>query len=168
MTDEEWTLMYNDNFAPIRQFVLSNNGSEQQAEDVYHEAFMAAWRNVQMGKYEFRGEQSLSSYILTIGKNKWIDVLRSARNKKTLPIAQDIESEESEDLPSEEERNIKLVKDQFNHLGENCKELLIAFYYKKETMRDISEKKGWTEATTRNSKYRCLQKLRDLINRNIP
>ncbi len=168
MTDEEWTLMYKVNFASIRQFVLSNNGNEQQAEDIYHEAFMAAWRNVQLGKYEFRGEQSLNSYIVTIGKNKWIDVLRSARNKKTLPIAMDIESEESDDLLSDEERDIELVKDQFNNLGENCKELLVAFYYRKETMREISAKKGWTEATTRNNKYRCLQKLRELINRNIP
>lgn len=168
ITDEDWTSMYKDNFAAIRQFVLTNNGSEQQAEDIYHDAFIAAWRNVQLGKYEYRSEQSLSGYILTIGKNKWIDVLRSAHNKKTVLLAGELESKESDDKESDEEQEIRLVKEQFKNLGENCRQLLVAFYYQKQSMRKISVEKGWTEATTRNNKYRCLQKLRELINQNIP
>lgn len=169
MTDEDWTLLYKRNFDPVRKFVLTNNGNEQQAEDIYHEAFVAAWRNVQLGKYEFRSEQSLNAYILTIGKNKWIDMLRSASSNKTLHLAGEVESEDSEDEEAlNMDRNLSVVKEQFIKLGDNCKRLLIAFYYRNQSMREIAAEQGWTEPTTRNNKYRCLQKLRELINQNMP
>ena len=67
------------------------------------------------------------------------------------------------ELPEEDVEFIKEVKKHFQDLGENCRELLIRFYYKKESMRTISEHFDWTEASTRNNKYRCLQKLRELL-----
>lgn len=169
MTDEDWTLLYQRNFDPIRKFVLINKGNVQQAEDIYHEAFMVAWRNVQLGKYEFRSEQSMNAYILAIGKNKWIDMLRSASRNKTLHLVKEVESEGAEDAEAfNEERDIGIVKKQFKKLGENCQQLLIAFYFKKKSMREIAEMRGWTASTSKNNKYRCLQKLRELINQNIP
>ena len=72
-------------------------------------------------------------------------------------------SKEEDELPEEDVQFIKEVRMQFEELGENCRELLIRFYYKKESMRTISKYFDWTEGSTRNNKYRCLQTLRELL-----
>ena len=161
-------MAYENNFSAVRKYVLSNNGNEQQAEDLYHDAFIAAWRNVQLGKFESRGEGSFRSYILTIAKNKWIDGLRAIRNKQTVHIKPGDLKAADDPESSEEDRLIDLIKLQFNNMGTHCRDLLIEFYYKKQSMREISEARGWTEHTARNNKYRCIQKLRELINQYIP
>lgn len=155
---------------PVRHFVLSNNGNEQQAEDLYHDAFIAAWRNVQLGRFEKRDTNSFANYVLAIAKNKWIDQIRSMQRKKTTSLHDDstyygADNEKTED---EDDREIENVKQQFEKIGKNCKNVLTDFYYKKLSMRAIAIVNGWTEQTARNNKYRCLQKLRELINQNKP
>lgn len=169
LSDEEWKVMYENNFEVVKQYVLTNSGNEQQAEDLYQDAFIAAWRNVQLGRFESRGERSFANYVLAIAKNKWIDVLRSLRSRKTIQMTGDVEHTETDPWElSEEDKAIELVKQHFAHMGQQCRDLLTAFYYRKQSMKEISFEKGWTEQTSRNNKYRCIQKLRELINQKIP
>lgn len=61
-----------------------------------------------------------------------------------------------EDAPA-----IMKIKEQFKKLGSTCREVLIRFYYRKESLRLIAGHFDWSEATARNNKYRCLQQLRE-------
>ena len=156
--------LYEENYYKVERYVLMNSGSSEEAKDIYQEAFITVWRNIQMEKFYPENEHSLNVYLLRIAKNKWLDHLRSSHFRKTVPLMTSTEKEErEEELPEQDVHYIKEVKKYFLELGENCQELLIRFYYKKESMRTISKHFDWTEASTRNNKYRCLQKLRDLL-----
>ena len=155
--------LYEDNYFKVEKYVLTNSGTIEEAKDIYQEAFITLWRNIQMEKFYPESEHSLNAYLYRIAKNKWLDHLRSCHYRKTVPLMAAADKREEEEIPEEDVQFIIEVKKHFQQLGENCQELLIRFYYKKESMRTISKQFDWTEASTRNNKYRCLQKLRELL-----
>lgn len=155
--------LYKDNYYKTEMYVLNNNGTTEDAKDVYQEAFIAVWRNIQLDKFYPESENALSGYLYRIAKNKWMDHLRSGHYKKVTAINDHAETLPEDILPEEDVRCITEVKDKFNRLGGNCREVLTRFYYKKESMKIIAQRFEWTEATAKNNKYRCLQRLRELL-----
>lgn len=166
--DKVLNALYVEHFEKVRQYILKNNGSDDDAKDIYQEAFMAVWRNIRLDKFQPQNESSLGGYIYQIARNKWLDQLRSVKNKKTIPLEHDNTLVAQEEIvPDEQGAYIDLVKNNYQQLGNQCKELLNRFYFQKESMRDIASHFTWTEATAKNNKYRCLQKLREKVNENM-
>lgn len=154
---------YKDNYYKTERYILDNSGTTEHAKDIYQEAFIAVWRNIQLDKFYPESEHSLAGYLFRIAKNKWLDHLRSAHHKKITPIGDSADNLSDEILSGDDEDYINDVKKHFKNLGENCREVLTRFYYEKESMRLIAERFKWTEATAKNNKYRCLQRLRELL-----
>ena len=156
--------LYQANYPKIEALVLKNNGSTEQAKDIFQEAFLAFWRNTRAGKFTPKSESAIGGYIYQIAKFKWTDVLRSAHNKKVVsmeekfpnPIAMDI-------LSDEDEEKLERVMKAFGDLGDGCKTILTLFYFDKKSMRDISASLEIDEASARNKKYRCMQRLKALV-----
>lgn len=158
--------LYTVNYPKTERYVLENSGTEDEAKDVFQEAFVAVWRNIQLDKFRPENETALSGYLFQIAKFKWIDILRANKKKKIVTIDEehtDIE-QYTDPLNADQEQYLKAVKKGFQSIGESCKEMLTRFYFKKESLRVISEALGITEATARNNKYRCIQRLKSLIN----
>lgn len=61
---------------------------------------------------------------------------------------------------SEEQMSITLIA--FENLGKACKDLLTQFYFNKMSMKTIAENLNIEEASAKNKKYRCIQKLKEL------
>lgn len=156
-------IFYKDNYYKIEKYVLNNSGSKEEAKDIFQDAFIAVWRNIQLDKFSPENEGALAGYLYRIAKNKWLDYLRSGHYKKMVPLADAPDEIEDGLLEKEDDLYINEVKKNFDELGGNCREVLIRFYFNKESMKTIASHFNWTEATTRNNKYRCLQKLRELL-----
>lgn len=154
---------YNDNYYKTEKYILDNSGTTEHAKDIYQEAFIAVWRNIQLDKFHPEKDDALEGYLYRIAKNKWLDYLRSAHHKKIVAISESADDIADSFLPEADEQYMTDVKKHFTNLGENCKKVLTGFYYRKESMKIIAEKFEWTEATARNNKYRCLQRLRELL-----
>ena len=159
--------LYKDNYFKIEKYVLNNNGTVEDAKDIFQEAFIAVWRNIQMDKFSPESESALEGYLYRIAKNKWLDHLRSGHYKKTTAMNDAADNIGEEILPDEDVAYINAVKENFRLLGENCRQVLSRYYYQKETMKMIAAKFEWTEATAKNNKYRCLQRLRELVKNKI-
>ena len=156
--------LYLMHFETVRRYVLQNNGSSDDASDVYQEAFIAVWRNVQLDRFVPQDEHEFAAYLIRVAKNKWIDELRKAKNRRW--VSMDGEFDRDAVLPTEVDETdvyVDVVKKQYRHLGERCRELLGRFYFRKESLRKIAEAFGWTEASAKNNKYRCLKQLRELV-----
>lgn len=156
--------LYHENYYKVEIYVVNNNGSADEARDIYQEAFIAVWRNIQLDKFTVVDGSSVGGYIYRVAKNKWLDHLRSSHRTKVIPIEHStVNLSHAEPLKQEESDYLLAVKHNFKSLGANCKEVLTRFYYQKQSLKEIAAKFDWTEATARNNKYRCLQRLRDLI-----
>ncbi len=157
--------LYQDNYKKVEIYILQNSGSMPHAKDIYQEAFLAMYQNIKAGKFSPTNETALQGYLYLIAKNKWTDFLRSSKFKKTSSLADNHQtSDESLDpeLNYESDEKLETTMRAFGALGPDCKELLTQFYYQKKSLRDIASELNLGEASTRNKKYRCIQKLRDI------
>ncbi len=117
-----------------------------------------------MDKFVPQHEKALDSYLFHIARHKWLDHLRSLPYKNTASLKPEHDTLMTfEDIDDKNIGQIQLMKDRFRHLGENCRRLLKRFYYGKESMKAIAEDMGWTEASAKNNKYRCMEKLREMM-----
>lgn len=158
--------LYQSQFPKVRKFVLDNNGDEDQAKDLFQEAFIAVWHNLKENKFTSENGTALTGYLYQIAKNKWLDYLRSSQFKKTVFLQTEHDKIDEEDDP-EWMQYRSLVAAEIKNLGENCREILRRFYFAKESMELIAKAFHWTEATARNTKYRCIQRLREKVKTQI-
>ncbi|MGB3344663.1 MAG: sigma-70 family RNA polymerase sigma factor [Aequorivita sp.] len=155
--------LYGSNYIKVRRYVLRNNGDEQQAKDVYQEAFLAMWRNVRDDKFTEDSKGNIGGYLFQIAKYKWLDYLRSKEYKNTTFINRDIEFEESQSDEDEAKRKkIKRIMAAVNQLGEKCQTLLKLFYFERKSYKEIAQIVEMDEASARNAKYRCQEELKKL------
>lgn len=162
-------LLYQSNYPKVQKFVLDNNGNTDEAKDIFQEAFISCWRNIQLDKFQPQHEAALDAYLFQIAKNKWLDRLRLIKKVQLVPITNESNGiGDTKELAEKEEQLIRSIKENFLRIGDLCRDTLQRFYYQRQSMQMIADAMGWTEATARNNKYRCLQQLRKLINSNRP
>lgn len=161
--------LYNSNYYKIESLVLKNSGTKEHAKDIYQEAFISVWNNIKNDSFVPKNETALQGYLFQIAKNKWMDVLRSSQFRKTHLIQNEMTFvNKIDDGVNEEEQEIfkqklRQTMDAFKALGSPCKELLKTFYFEKKSLRDIADELQIEENTARNKKYRCMEKLREMV-----
>lgn len=156
-------LLYKTNFAKVKRYVQKNSGNEQEAKDVYQEAFVAMWRNIKDNKFSAESETAINGYLFQIAKYKWLDQVRSARYKNTTFINREIEYDEPETEENEmQNKKIKIIMDSISNLGERCQLLMKLFYFEQKPFKEIAEIMAMDEASARNAKYRCQEQLKKM------
>ncbi len=154
--------LYKKYYNLVLKFVVNNSGSEEAARDIYQEAVIVLYENVQ--KPEFSLNCQLQTYIYSVARRLWLKELR--RNGKNT-LFKETEEEELADVSTEtdayteREKEFEQLNKSLADLGEPCGSLITDFYVKKLSMDDIAEKYGYTNAdTAKNQKYKCLQRLK--------
>ncbi|NNC82993.1 MAG: sigma-70 family RNA polymerase sigma factor [Flavobacteriales bacterium] len=153
---------YASHFPQVRNYILSNSGSAEDAQDMFQEAMLATWLNLKQGRFNPEDEENLGAYVFRIAKFKWLDRLRSVQFKKVHRmnpevkdnIADDSEIQESSDRVD----HLRLV---YATLDSKCKRILDMFYYDKKDLASIAAELGHDVGSIRTMKYRCMMKLRE-------
>jgi len=149
-------------FPVIKKLVVKNNGTKQDAEDIFQEGLIILIKKVQSQNFVL--SSSLNTYIYSVCRFLWNDQLK----KKNKNIEVDIEknqqylneSEFESDQQSEFEN--KLAEKAFNLLGDKCKQLLQLFYFNKISLKQIAVTLEFSsEKIAKNQKYRCLEKAKE-------
>lgn len=142
------------------RYVIKNQGSEQEAKDIFQDSLAAAWVNLRTGKFE-GNEENFHGYIRQICKYKWLNELkRKGRFTNAIDLERmDATPDDNEDLNLLLDETDILMKS-IESLGDNCKVILKAFYYLKESLTEIAHKMGTTDQSIKTIKYRCMNRLR--------
>ena len=148
----------------VLQFILNNNGDEDDAKDVYQESVIVVYNKIQSGDFELTSK--LKTYIYSISRRIWLKKL-AQQSKKTNNISEfeDVIAVE-EDLEQHEAKDLQFDKmdSALQQLGEPCKTIIQDFYINNLSMQDISEKFGYTNTdNAKTQKYKCLQRLKKLF-----
>ena len=159
---------YLSNYSSVRSYVLANSGTEEEAKDIYQEAIVIAWRKLENKSFSENYENALPAYIYKIAKFKWLDEIRRKKIQRAKIAVFENEDTEIENLFEEDENDklITVIVEKLKILDEKCRKLLTQFYYEGKKIKDLAEFYNWTEATAKNNKYRCLEKLRKLTKDN--
>lgn len=163
--------LYEQNYPKVEVHILRNNGSKDQAKDIFQEAMIALWKAVKSDRFEAKSPTALQGYLFTIAKNKWTDYLRSSSFKKEISSEKVMTYLEDTDVEVEDdvlELRLRKARVAFRQLGTDCKDLLTKFYFDKMSLASIAQLLDLDKASARNKKYRCMQKLRALVITNKP
>jgi RNA polymerase sigma factor (sigma-70 family) len=159
--------LYKQYSGMVIAYIITNQGSQQDGEDVFQEALIAFINLVKSGK--FRGEASLQTTFVSIARNIWLNeqkkrksldtrgkLFENARQQEADPASQLLQREVSEQF-----------LDLMSRLGDSCKSLLTMVYYENLSYREILERTHFeSEQVIRNKKYKCMKELTDLIRDN--
>lgn len=160
--------LYQAYFEPTGRYVVNNNGSWQDAEDIFQEVVVAFIHLVRQNR--FRGESSIKTFLYSLNRNMWLNELKRRDRAKVR------ETRYETARPAEEEQAGRLVEGReataglmelFGKLGDTCKTILLLFYYENRPMKDILTALHYeNEQVVRNKKYKCLKKLEGMIRDN--
>ncbi|MCG2417657.1 sigma-70 family RNA polymerase sigma factor [Aequorivita sp. F47161] len=156
--------VYGSNRARLVAMVVANNGSEDEAEDIFQETIIAFYENVIRGV--FKGDSAIGTYLYSIARFKWLNQIKKDKVRKSHNIADNQKARIQENALTKYIRNERQEKIQevLALLGESCKNLLIATIYHNQTMREIVANFNYSnEQVARNKKYKCLNTLRKLL-----
>lgn len=164
--------------APVREFyiaeypktkhyILKNGGAVDDANDIFQEAFFSCWKKLSSGQFSPKNRAEIEAYLFTTAKNRWIDQVRTQNKKKTISIdttAHQLSATETIQIHelNEEEQKLSITLNAFKNLGQACKNLLTQFYFHKMSFKEIAINSDMEEASVKNKKYRCIQKLKEL------
>ena len=161
-------VFYHD-FNKITGFIRQNNGGEEDARDIFHEALIILYEKI-IGN-EFVIESKLSTYLYSVCKNLWLMQLRKSKSAIFNSIDNELNHANLADfsyLKNEEnketEEKLEIIAQKLNEMGEPCMSILTMFYFKKMSFQLIADKlKYKTEKVVKNQKYRCIQKLKESL-----
>lgn len=145
----------------IKKMILKNQGSKQDAEDVYQDALIIILRKIE--DPEFNLTSNLSTYLYSVCRFLWSDELKKRNKRFEVEIKETQEySKEELGINTEQIRSEKLAEKAFISLGEKCKELLKLFYYSKVSLKEIASILRFAnEKVAKNQKYRCIEKAKE-------
>ncbi len=163
-SDDALNKLYVGYFPMILQFILNNNGDEDDAKDVYQEGIIVLYNKIKGGDFELSSK--LKTYIYSVCRRIWLKKL-AQHSRRTSNIA-DFEDVISIDVDVEDheqkEEQFNKMQSALMHLGEPCKTIIQDFYINNLSMQDISEKFGYTNTdNAKTQKYKCLQRLKKLF-----
>ncbi|MGV9014029.1 MAG: RNA polymerase sigma factor [Flavobacteriales bacterium] len=152
--------LYATHFPAVRQYVLKNNGTADDAQDVFQEAVTVLWLQVKEGRFSTSTETDPGGFLFQVAKFKWLDVVRSAahRNMKVLHNDGIHVPDEEEDCEGEE--RIRRLRGVYDKLDDKCRKVLDQFYFERKDLATIASNMGVEEESIRTIKYRCMMKLR--------
>ncbi|MGV3764030.1 RNA polymerase sigma factor [Parapedobacter sp.] len=156
--------LYHDYFPMVLNMVVQNNGTEDEAKDVFQEAVIVLYDKVKQRDFELTSQ--LKTYIYSVCRRLWLKQLGSkGRTFRDVAAYEDILAVE-EDLARHEERDLQLamMEQALDELGEPCRTIIRDFYIANLSMQEICEKFGYTNAdNAKTQKYKCLQRLKKLF-----
>jgi len=135
--------------------VTANSGTPDDAQDIFQDALVVLCKKTQSENFVLTAP--LKTYLMAIVKNCWLQELRRQKKLPAGETTADIAPAETDEEPG-----FFLAKAAFELLGEKCQQLLIRFYFKKDSFKKIAAELSFSdEKIAKNQKYRCLQKAKE-------
>jgi RNA polymerase sigma factor (sigma-70 family) len=144
--------------------IINNNGSVQEAKDVFQEAMIVLFEKARSGNFELNCQ--IKTYVYSVCRLIWLKRLQQYKRysvemesvAEVVSVEEDIEEHEKRD------EEFVMLEKAVSSLGEPCKSLIEAFYFQKRNMQEIASQFGYTNAdNAKNQKYKCLMRLKKLF-----
>jgi RNA polymerase sigma factor (sigma-70 family) len=158
--------LYKNVLPKIKAYVLKNNGSEDDAKDIFQDSVLVFYKYVKQGK--FSPENEIAGFIFSVSRNLWIN--QAKKKNRVVELSESTPMQEftksfADELISRERE--EFVVNMFSKLGETCKQILLYSIYDKFSMKEIKEKMNFTsENVAKTKNYKCKQRLISLVKEN--
>src|SRR6185295_9430869 len=115
--------IYRDNYNMVQVLVINNNGSVDEAKDVFQEAMIVLYEKVRSGTFELNCQ--IKTYVYSVLKRLWLKLLQQLSRYSgaienldgVIPVEEEIELHEKRNAEFE------MMNKAIGSLGEPCKSL---------------------------------------------
>lgn len=155
--------LYHQYFKMIANLILKNNGTRDDAEDIFQEALVTLITKVRQS--DFQLSSRLSSYVYAISRNMWLYRLRGERKLNLVDTEIQDQQMKEDNLPEPEsfEEKHQIIAKVFDQISAECQKILQGFYFEKKALKDIGAEMNYTEGSIRVKKSRCMDALKKKV-----
>jgi RNA polymerase sigma factor (sigma-70 family) len=156
--------VYKEYYPTIKFLIITNSGSDTDAEDVFQDAMVIIYKKITDNKLILTS--SFKTFLYSICRNLWLQ-----RLDRKLFSYEFLENENLTDMQDSivveitemENEKYRLFQQHFLRLSEDCKKILRLFM-NKVPLREIAEIMGFkTEKYAKTRKFMCKEKLKNAI-----
>lgn len=152
--------LYKGSYTMVRNFILRNNGTEEEIDDVLQDSLIAVWQNV--NKPDFQLKVKISTYLMSIVKNLWFKRLKKKSRFTKVDEAAHIRASDTDEFHFNFDKAV--IRDMVHELDEMCRKLLSFFYFDGLNNQVIADKMGYANTdTVKSKKYQCFNKLKSKV-----
>jgi RNA polymerase sigma factor (sigma-70 family) len=151
--------MYHQYFPMVHRFVLSNSGTEGEAEDLFQDIMILLFDKVNKEDLILTG--SFYSFFFVLMRNKWFNQLRRKRIEPRANgrLIDDYTESAGDYIPDqqtlENAEKERIFYTWFATLGEECRKVLLLFI-QGNSIKEVTRLMGYnSEQHTKNRRYRC-------------
>lgn len=166
--EETLRYLYIEMRHPITAMLIKNGAGKEDAMDIFQDALIAFYRNVQNKKIS--GDSiKIKNYLYAISRNLWLNRLRKQPKRFLEEVPSISESPESiyiENENSDEmKKNLELA---LSKMSERCQKLISDYYLDQKSNEEIARELGFKNAnSSRVMKHRCLRQLREIFREQL-
>jgi RNA polymerase sigma factor (sigma-70 family) len=152
-------LIYTEFYPQLKGFILRNQGTEEDAQDVYQDAVLVIYQKLQQANLAMNC--SFNTYLYSVGRLLWLKQLERRRLLSYVAneVFEDLDLDGDLLLIDRANERYKLYQDHFNQLSYNCQKILEMFLAK-IPVKDITRILGYkSDQYTKKRKHQCKEKL---------
>jgi RNA polymerase sigma factor (sigma-70 family) len=153
--------IYKENYNMVQALIINNNGSAEEAKDIFQEVMIVLYEKVRSGDFELSCQ--IKTYVYSVSRRLWLKRLQQINRFQIEVDGTGEVVAVEEELEAHERLNTEfsLMEKGLSGLGEPCKSLLEAYYLQKRSMNEIAAAFGYTNSdNAKTQKYKCLMRLK--------
>jgi RNA polymerase sigma factor (sigma-70 family) len=151
--------LYRQAYPMVEKFVRRNNGTAEQARDLFQETLLVLLQKVRQP--DFTLSCSLPTYLFAISKNRWLKQLKSRRRWVPLEPAVAELLPGSRTQPPAGFRLLDGLSLVLARLTARCQALLNALFLRGKSVAEVVQEHGYANPhTARSQKHKCLVQAR--------
>lgn len=156
-TREKGLVLLYRNLPKVQAMLRTQGATKNDAQDMFQEALIVLVQKAQQPNFSLTA--SIDTYLYSVCRLLWKNELRKRGKLPTADLGDNLDPAEQElNQAFERESRIKQAEAALRQLGKRCQEVLVLFYYKAMSMKDIAKQMGFTsENVAKNQKYKCLE-----------
>ncbi|MBN2175106.1 MAG: sigma-70 family RNA polymerase sigma factor [Bacteroidales bacterium] len=151
--------IYDKYFYQIKVFINQNNGTEEDAKDIYQDAILIIYQKIRQNNLTLKC--SFNTYLYSVCRLLWLKQLEKRKLKQVFLEESGKFIDLNEDILSIDERNerYKLYQDHFQKLSYNCQKILELFLARIQ-LKEIAYLLGLkSDLYVKKRKHQCKEKL---------
>lgn len=123
--------IYKENYNMVQSLILNNNGTTDDARDIFQEAMIVLYENSKSASFQLNCQ--IKTYVYSVSRRLWLKRLQYMNKysgdidnmSEVVPVEEEIEAHEQRDA------DYQVMEKALMNLGEPCRSIIEAYYMQK-------------------------------------
>lgn len=156
--------VYKTCYPDVRKLILTNGGSEYDAEDIFQETMLKIYQKITDHGLELSCK--FKTYLYSVSRFLWLQELEKRKSSLKRQDNVDLIIDENERVNTGEDDKLRIYEAHFTELSKECQKVL-NMYFQRASMEEICVAMGYKNVQiAKDKKYRCKKTLMTRIYNN--